>query len=535
MSQALRDKAAIVGIGTSRFGRHLPESQLALAAAAFKAALEDAGLERGDIDGLSIHIGWPLGVDYDQVAQAFGLEIGFVNQAWTHGRFVTGSLQTAAMAVATGMADVVACVNVLSFTRERDILGGPHDFEGYRETGGTHAETPHYGLTAPAGGAALAMQRYMALYGTTSAELAAVPVALRAHARLNPNAVMQKPMSVADHQASRMVVDPLRLFDCCIVSDGAAVVLVTAAERARDLRQRPVLIAGMQGMKAGRNEFIFAPPGSASISRAARARTARPRATLPSTARPISRAMRSRGFTHTTPSRRWCCSCWSASASARRGRLRPGCRMVASAPAARCRSTPPAACSPKPTSPAGTRSARWCASCGARPGRARSPRHALCNGRRPGAIPSSCETEGPDAADERRRETHATDQPGQRALLGERARGRAPPAPLWDCRAWHWPPGPVCPTCFSDRIGWEEAQGHGTVSTWTVVHKDWFPAFKADIPYTVAQIELAEGVRLTANIVECPADALRVGLPVEVVFDRVTEALTLPRFRPRQG
>ena len=228
---------------------------------AFKAALEDAGLERGDIDGLSIHIGWPLGVDYDQVAQAFGLEIGFVNQAWTHGRFVTGSLQTAAMAVATGMADVVACVNVLSFTRERDILGGPHDFEGYRETGGTHAETPHYGLTAPAGGAALAMQRYMALYGTTSAELAAVPVALRAHARLNPNAAMQKPMSVADHQASRMVVDPLRLFDCCIVSDGAAVVLVTSAERARDFRQRPVLIAGMQGMKAGRNEFIFAPPG----------------------------------------------------------------------------------------------------------------------------------------------------------------------------------------------------------------------------------------------------------------------------------
>ena len=93
----------------------------------------------------------------------------FVNQAWTHGRFVTASLQNAAMAVATGMAQVVACVNVLSFTRERDILGGPRDFEGYRETGGTHAETPHYGLTAPAGGAALAMQRYMALYGATGA------------------------------------------------------------------------------------------------------------------------------------------------------------------------------------------------------------------------------------------------------------------------------------------------------------------------------------------------------------------------------
>ncbi|MDE0049566.1 MAG: hypothetical protein OXO52_07255 [Rhodospirillales bacterium] len=275
MSEALRDRAAIVGIGTSRFGRNLPESQLALAASALKAALADAGLQRDDIDGLSIHIGWPLGVDYDQVAQAFGLEIDFVNQAWTHGRFVTGSLQTAAMAVTCGMAKVVACVNVLSFTRERDILGGPHDFEGYRETGGTHAETPHYGLTAPAGGAALAMQRYMALYGVTSAGLAAVPVALRAHARLNPAAVMQRPMSVADHQASRMVVDPLRLFDCCIVSDGAAVVLVTTAEHARDLRQRPVLIAGMQGMAAGRDEFIFAPPGLG-INQQSGTREARP-------------------------------------------------------------------------------------------------------------------------------------------------------------------------------------------------------------------------------------------------------------------
>ena len=68
-----------------------------------------------------------------------------------------------------------------------------------------------------------------------------------------------------------------------------------------------------------------------------------------------------------------------------------------------------------------------------------------------------------------------------------------------------------------------------------MVHQDWFPAFRADIPYAVAQIELAEGVRLTANIVDCPADELRVGLPVEVVFDRVTETLTLPRFRPRRG
>ena len=369
MHRALRDKAAIVGIGTSTFGRHRPRASSPSPPRRSGRRWRTQGWSGATSTASPFISAGPSASDYDQVAQAFGLEIGFVNQSWTHGRFVTGSLQTAAMAVATGMAEVVACVTALSFTRERDILGGPHDHEGYRETGGTHAETPHYGLTAPAGGAALAMQRYMALYGATSAALAQVPVALRAHARLNPRAVMQGPMSVADHQASRMVVDPLRLYDCCILSDGAAVVLVTAAARARDLKQRPVFVAGMQGMRAGRDEFILRASG--------RARTLRP----------ISRARRSRASTPTTPSRRWCCSCWSASASAHRARLRRGCRMAASAPAARSRSTPQAACFRKPTSPAGTRSARWSASFAGRPGHARSRAPAPCNGRRCGAIP----------------------------------------------------------------------------------------------------------------------------------------------------
>ena len=260
MALDIRNRAAIVGIGVSPFGRHLPQSQLALGALAFKAALEDAGLGRGDVDGLSIHLGWPVGVDYDRVAEAFGLDIRYVNQTWLHGRFVTQSLQHAALAVASGLADVVACVTAVSFTREREILGGPGDHEGTREEGGTHGEAPVYGLTAPAGGAALAMQRYMARYGATSAELAAVPIAIRQHALRNPLALMQKPLTLEDHQASRMVIDPLRLFDCCLVTAGAAVVLVTSMERARDLRQKPVAIAAMQGVRAGRDEFIFAPP-----------------------------------------------------------------------------------------------------------------------------------------------------------------------------------------------------------------------------------------------------------------------------------
>jgi acetyl-CoA acetyltransferase len=257
----MRVDAAIVGIGHSVFGRGLPDSQLRLAATAFKNALADAGLERHEVDGLSIHLGAPLGLDYDRVAEGLGLEIRYVNQSWLHGRFVTNALQHAALAVSAGLADVVACVTAISFTRERGILGGPGDVEGNREEGGTHGEAPPYGLTAPAGGAAIAMQRYKHLFGATSEQLAAVPITLRRHALLNPRAIMKQPLTLEAHQSARMVVDPLRLFDCCLISDGAVVALVARGARARDLRQKPVRIAGMQGIRSGREEFIFAPRG----------------------------------------------------------------------------------------------------------------------------------------------------------------------------------------------------------------------------------------------------------------------------------
>jgi len=171
------------------------------------------------------------------------------------------TLQHAAMAVASGLARCVACVCGVSFVQERGLLGGPGDFEGTREEGGTHEENPVYGLTSPAAGAALSAQRYFALYGATSAELAAVPIAFRKHAAFNPQAIMRTPLTLEDHQASRYVVEPLHLFDCCLISDGAAVVLVTTPERARDGARPPVLIGGMQGMRAGRDEFLFGLPG----------------------------------------------------------------------------------------------------------------------------------------------------------------------------------------------------------------------------------------------------------------------------------
>ena len=101
-----------------------------------------------------------------------------------------------------------------------------------------------------------------------------------------------------------------------------------------------------------------------------------------------------------------------------------------------------------------------------------------------------------------------------------------------ECGKAHLPPGPVCPYCFSDRMTWKQATGKGRISTWTVVHKAWFPAFSNDIPYNVVQVELDEGPRLTSSLVDLSGRTPEIGQRVEVVYDDVDDALTLHRFRP---
>ncbi len=132
-----------------------------------------------------------------------------------------------------------------------------------------------------------------------------------------------------------------------------------------------------------------------------------------------------------------------------------------------------------------------------------------------------------------------------RMSMHEKPRPRIGPdnAPFWQgCRAHrlmlptctacgkaHLPPGPVCPFCFADAIEWKQASGRGVISTWTAVHKAWFPAFAAETPYNVIQVELEEGPRLTSNLLG--ADKPSIGQRVEVVFEDVDAELTLPRFR----
>ncbi len=258
----LKDRSAIVGAGNSQYGRRLMRSPLDLAADAIANALDDAGLKREELDGMIVSFGTPIGADGDSIAQVLGLNLRACNQTWAHGRFTASCIQWAAMIVNAGMADAVACLASVSFSAmRRPMMGGAGDREGAREAGGGHGEDPVYGMTSPGSGAALVARRYFERYGADSRALAAIPVAFRKHASMNPAAIMREPFSVEDHQHSRYVCEPLHLLDYCLINDGAACVIVTTAERARDLKKPPVYISGMQGLPGGHEEFIWAYPG----------------------------------------------------------------------------------------------------------------------------------------------------------------------------------------------------------------------------------------------------------------------------------
>jgi acetyl-CoA acetyltransferase len=254
---------AIAGIGTVGFGDFSATSAATLTHRALTAALDDCGLAREDIDGLAVHIGSPRGLDYDEMARLVGLEVGFATQTWSHGRFCATVLQHAAMAIGAGLASHVACIATFrnSVFSRHGTVGFPGFEENFREGGGPHAETPHVGLVAPIGGAALSTQRYLHHYGIERDKLAAVAIAQRNSASRNPLALRRLPISIGDYRESPYVVEPLRRLDCSSPVDTAVAVILTRTERARDLRRAPVVLRSFQGLVAGQNEFVFGQPG----------------------------------------------------------------------------------------------------------------------------------------------------------------------------------------------------------------------------------------------------------------------------------
>lgn len=101
-----------------------------------------------------------------------------------------------------------------------------------------------------------------------------------------------------------------------------------------------------------------------------------------------------------------------------------------------------------------------------------------------------------------------------------------------ECGYYRYPPGETCPSCLSDKLEWVKVSGRGSVYTWTVFHQAYHPAYKDDIPYAVVAVELEEGPRMITNLVNCRIEDIKMGMPVEVVFDDVTEEVSLPKFRP---
>ncbi len=249
--------AAIAGIGATEFSKDSGRSELRLAVEACRAALDDAGLVPADVDGL---VTFSMDSNAEiAVARELGAgELSFFDLVGYGGGAACGTVQHAAMAVATGAASAVLCYRALnerSGRRFGQVAAGAL-------AGATSSAIDsgwHYpmGLATPAATVAMAARRYMHAFGATSADFGAVAVADRRHAATNPAAwFYQRPITLADHQESRWICEPLRLLDCCQETDGAVAVLVTSLERARSLKRSPVVIsAAAQG--SGTNQYTM--------------------------------------------------------------------------------------------------------------------------------------------------------------------------------------------------------------------------------------------------------------------------------------
>ncbi|MEU6136363.1 lipid-transfer protein [Nocardioides sp. NPDC047086] len=241
---SLSKKAAIVGIGATEFSKESGRSELQLSVEATRAALKDAGLEPADVDGLTT---FTMDTSSEiALARELGLgDLRFFSRINYGGGAACATVQQAAMAVATGVADVVVAYrgfNERSGQRFGQVQ--PWAAQQVNTNGIDNSWTYPLGLSTPAATVAMQARRYMHDFGVTSADFGAVAVADRRHAATNPNAFFyQKPITLEDHQASRLIADPLHLLDCCQESDGAVAIVVTSPERARDLPHPPVTIA----------------------------------------------------------------------------------------------------------------------------------------------------------------------------------------------------------------------------------------------------------------------------------------------------
>ncbi len=241
--------AAIVGIGATEFSKDSGRGELRLAVEAVRSALADAGLQPSDVDGL---VTFTMDSSSEiAVAREIGAgELTFFSQVSYGGGAACATVHQAAMAVATGAANVVVCYRALNERSGRRFGQVARSVASAPTSNGVD-NSFHYpmGLGTPAATVAMVARRYQHVFGATSEDFGRVAVAGRRHAATNPHAWFYgKPITLEEHQASRWIVEPLRLLDCCQESDGAVALVVTSESRARDLPHPPaVVVAAAQG------------------------------------------------------------------------------------------------------------------------------------------------------------------------------------------------------------------------------------------------------------------------------------------------
>jgi acetyl-CoA acetyltransferase len=238
----LRGAMAIVGVADTRVGvvPGLTSAQLQTEAA--RLALADAAIAKDQIDGLitcnaSVERGPLKTFHAEMVAELLGIRPRFCLTGAVGGALPVLMMEHAAAAIAAGLCNNVVLIsadNILSGSKRRVAVPEPWDDPQFEEP---------YGPTTPAMYALIA-RAHMHAYGTTSEQFAAVAVACRKHASMNPGAQKRDPITIADVLNSRMIADPLHLLDCSLVSDGGAAIVMTAANRAKDFSRRPVYFLG---------------------------------------------------------------------------------------------------------------------------------------------------------------------------------------------------------------------------------------------------------------------------------------------------